>query len=147
MKSIEKKEIIYFLLLGVIALMIFYLSSVLLPFFIGVFIAYLLDPCVVYLEKHNFNRGLSSIFILITFFLAFSFITFLILPILFSQTVSFLNEFPNIINELDLELLTIPNFEDLSSGRLSVSQIKQVDVEDLLGRESVNLDNSGLKKK
>ncbi len=51
----------------------------------------------------------------------------------------------NIIKELDLELLTIPNFEDLSSGRLSVSQIKQVDVEDLLGRESVNLDNSGLK--
>ncbi len=50
-----------------------------------------------------------------------------------------------IIKELDLELLTIPNFEDLSSGRLSVSQIKQVDVEDLLGRESVNLDNSGLK--
>ena len=50
-----------------------------------------------------------------------------------------------IIKELDLELLTIPNFEDLTSGRLSVSQIKQVDVEDLLGRESVNLDNSGLK--
>ena len=81
--------------------MIFYLSSVLLPFFIGVFIAYLLDPCVDYLEKYNVNRGLASIFILIIFFLALSFITFLILPILFSQTVSFLNEFPNIINELD----------------------------------------------
>ena len=52
----------------------------------------------------------------------------------------------NIIKELDLELLTIPNFEDLSSGRLSVSQIRQVDVEDLLGRDSVNLDNSSLKK-
>ena len=104
MKSIEKKEITYFLLLGVIVLMIFYLSSVLLPFFIGVFIAYLLDPCVDYLEKHNVNRGLGSIFILIIFFLAFSFITFLILPILFSQTVSFLNEFPNIINELDKRL-------------------------------------------
>ena len=52
----------------------------------------------------------------------------------------------NIIKELDLELLTIPNFEDLSSGRLSVLQIRQVDVEDLLGRDSVNLDNSSLKK-
>ena len=52
----------------------------------------------------------------------------------------------NIIKELDLELLTIPNFEDLSSGRLSISQIRQVDVEDLLGRDSVNLDNSSLKK-
>ena len=52
----------------------------------------------------------------------------------------------SIIKELDLQLLTIPNFEDLSSGRLSISQIRQVDVEDLLGRDSVNLDNSGLKK-
>ncbi|MDC0127593.1 polysaccharide biosynthesis protein [Methylophilaceae bacterium] len=52
----------------------------------------------------------------------------------------------NIIKNLDLELLTIPNFEDLSSGRLSVSQIRQVDVEDLLGRDAVNLDNSDLKK-
>ena len=51
----------------------------------------------------------------------------------------------SIIKELDLQLLTIPNFEDLSSGRLSISQIRQVDVEDLLGRDSVNLDNSGLK--
>jgi len=101
MKSIAKKEIIYFLLFGVILLMIFYLSSVLLPFFIGVFLAYLLDPCVDYLEKCNLNRGLASIFILIIFFLGFSFITFLILPILFAQTISFLNEFPNIINELD----------------------------------------------
>jgi FlaA1/EpsC-like NDP-sugar epimerase len=47
----------------------------------------------------------------------------------------------SIIKELDLQLLTIPNFEDLSSGRLSISQIRQVDVED-----SVNLNNSGLKK-
>jgi FlaA1/EpsC-like NDP-sugar epimerase len=52
----------------------------------------------------------------------------------------------SIIKELDLQLLTIPNFEDLSSGRLSISQIRQVDVEDLLGRDSVNLNNSGLKK-
>ena len=101
MQSMIKKEIIYYILFGVIVFMIFYLSSVLLPFFIGIFIAYLLDPCVDCLEKYNINRGLAAIFILVMFFLAFSFITFLILPILFSQTVSFLNEFPNIINELD----------------------------------------------
>ena len=68
MKSKVKKEIIYFLIFGVMLFIIFYLSNVLLPFFIGVFIAYLLDPCVDYLEKHNVNRGLASIFILITFF-------------------------------------------------------------------------------
>jgi FlaA1/EpsC-like NDP-sugar epimerase len=45
---------------------------------------------------------------------------------------------------LDLEVLTVPGTEDLISGRLSVSQIRPVDVEDLLGRDPVILDNSGL---
>jgi FlaA1/EpsC-like NDP-sugar epimerase len=50
----------------------------------------------------------------------------------------------NLANKLKLEILTIPAIGDLMSGRLNVSQIRRVDVEDLLGRESVELDNSGL---
>lgn len=109
MKNIFKKEVIYFLLFGLIGFLIFYLSSVLLPFFIGVFIAYLLDPCVDFLEKNKIHRGLATIFVLLIFFLIFSFVTFLILPILFSQTVNFINEFPNIISELDKRLDFILN--------------------------------------
>ncbi|CAM8358560.1 polysaccharide biosynthesis protein [Candidatus Methylopumilus planktonicus] len=45
---------------------------------------------------------------------------------------------------LDIEVLTTPAIDDLMSGRLSVSQIRPVDVEDLLGRDSVTLNNSGL---
>ncbi|QDC51229.1 polysaccharide biosynthesis protein [Candidatus Methylopumilus universalis] len=48
-------------------------------------------------------------------------------------------------NELRLEVLTVPAIDDLISGRLNVSQIRPVDVEDLLGRDAVDLDNSGLK--
>jgi FlaA1/EpsC-like NDP-sugar epimerase len=47
-------------------------------------------------------------------------------------------------NQLGLEVLTVPSIEDLMSGRLSVSQIRRVDVEDLLGRDAVDLNNSGL---
>ena len=101
MTPIIKKKIIYLFLLGILILLLFYLSRVLLPFFIGIFIAYLLDPCVDWLENKNINRGLATIFVLLIFFLIFSFITFLILPILFSQIVSFINEFPNIIYELE----------------------------------------------
>jgi FlaA1/EpsC-like NDP-sugar epimerase len=50
----------------------------------------------------------------------------------------------DLINELGLEALTVPSIDDLISGRLSVSQIRRVDVEDLLGRDTVDLDNSGL---
>jgi len=47
---------------------------------------------------------------------------------------------------LGLEVLTVPAIDDLMSGKVSVSQIRKVDVEDLLGRDAVKLDNSGLHK-
>lgn len=47
---------------------------------------------------------------------------------------------------LGLEVLTVPAIDDLMSGKVSVSQIRKVDVEDLLGRDAVKLDDSGLHK-
>ena len=47
---------------------------------------------------------------------------------------------------LNLKTLTVPAIDDLMSGRISVSQIRPVDIEDLLGRDMVDLDNSGLQK-
>lgn len=51
----------------------------------------------------------------------------------------------NLANSLNLKVLTIPHIDDLMAGRLSVSQMRPVDVEDLLGRDVVNLDTKGLK--
>jgi FlaA1/EpsC-like NDP-sugar epimerase len=47
-------------------------------------------------------------------------------------------------NALGLTTLTVPSFDDLMSGKVSVSNIRKVDVEDLLGREPVVLDDAGL---
>ena len=49
-------------------------------------------------------------------------------------------------NSLGIEVLTIPGIDDLMSGRLNVSQVRRVDVEDLLGRDKIKLNNSGLNK-
>ena len=49
-------------------------------------------------------------------------------------------------NSIGVEVLTIPGIDDLMSGRLNVSQVRRVDVEDLLGREKIKLNNSGLNK-
>jgi FlaA1/EpsC-like NDP-sugar epimerase len=46
---------------------------------------------------------------------------------------------------LNIEVLTIPLVGDLVSGRLNISKIRPVEVEDLLGRDKVDLDNSSLK--
>ena len=43
-----------------------------------------------------------------------------------------------------MEVLTLPAMSDLISGRVSLSQIRRIDVEDLLGRDVVQLDTHGL---
>jgi FlaA1/EpsC-like NDP-sugar epimerase len=50
----------------------------------------------------------------------------------------------DVATDAGLTVLTVPSFEDLVSGKVSVSNIRKVEVEDLLGREAVELDDAGL---
>ncbi len=46
--------------------------------------------------------------------------------------------------EAGLTLLTVPSFDDLLSGRVAISRMRKVELEDLLGRDRVLLDEEGL---
>jgi FlaA1/EpsC-like NDP-sugar epimerase len=43
-----------------------------------------------------------------------------------------------------LTVLTVPAFSDLLSGRFAISQVRAVELEDLLGRDRIELDEAGL---
>lgn len=43
-----------------------------------------------------------------------------------------------------LIVMTVPSFDDLISGKVSISSIRKIEVEDLLGRDPVVLDDAGL---
>ena len=45
-----------------------------------------------------------------------------------------------------VEALTVPSYQDLVSGKVSVSQVRNIELDDLLGRDRVLLDESGLKQ-
>lgn len=47
-------------------------------------------------------------------------------------------------NEAGLKVLTVPSFDDLMSGKLAVSQLRAIELDDLLGRNPVVLDGAGL---
>jgi FlaA1/EpsC-like NDP-sugar epimerase len=47
-------------------------------------------------------------------------------------------------NHAALKVLTVPSFDDLVSGRVTVSQVRHVELDDLLGRDPVKLDAAGL---
>jgi FlaA1/EpsC-like NDP-sugar epimerase len=44
----------------------------------------------------------------------------------------------------DLTVLTVPAFSDLLSGKFAISQVRAVELEDLLGRDRIELDEAGL---
>jgi FlaA1/EpsC-like NDP-sugar epimerase len=44
----------------------------------------------------------------------------------------------------EIKALTVPSYDDLISGKVTVSQVRKVELDDLLGRDLVVLDNVGL---
>ncbi|MGH8650586.1 MAG: polysaccharide biosynthesis protein, partial [Burkholderiales bacterium] len=48
-------------------------------------------------------------------------------------------------NHAGLRVLTVPSYDDLVSGRVTVSQVRHVELDDLLGRDPVKLDTAGLR--
>jgi FlaA1/EpsC-like NDP-sugar epimerase len=50
-----------------------------------------------------------------------------------------------ICSRAGLKVMTVPSYDDLVSGKVTVSQIRHVELDDLLGRDPVVLDTGGLK--
>lgn len=50
-----------------------------------------------------------------------------------------------ICNGARLKVMTVPSYDDLVNGKVTVSQIRHVELDDLLGRDPVVLDTAGLK--
>jgi FlaA1/EpsC-like NDP-sugar epimerase len=47
-------------------------------------------------------------------------------------------------NAAEIQAMTVPSFDDLMSGKVAVSQLRAIELDDLLGRDPVSLDAAGL---
>ena len=50
----------------------------------------------------------------------------------------------DLASQVGIKALTVPAFDDLLSGRVAVSQLREIEMDDLLGRDPVQLDDAGL---
>ena len=50
----------------------------------------------------------------------------------------------DLCREANVPAMTVPSYEDLVAGKVTVSQLRRVELDDLLGRDPVQLDSEGL---
>ncbi|MEM6305541.1 MAG: AI-2E family transporter [Pseudomonadota bacterium] len=89
----------------VFALILWFLGNVLLPFVLGMAIAYFLDPVADRLEKMGLSRALSTAVITIIALMIFIIMALLIIPSLINQTANLIEIAPQLTRDL-MEFLT-----------------------------------------
>jgi FlaA1/EpsC-like NDP-sugar epimerase len=50
----------------------------------------------------------------------------------------------NVATQAGMKVMTVPSFDDIATGKVTVSQLRQVELDDLLGRDPVVLDTEGV---
>ena len=94
---------LFWLLVAIIVAFSFYLlRTILLPFVIGIAVAYFLDPVVDKLEERKWNRSLATLFTLFVFLALVIFLVFLLVPVLTNQLKNFAQFLPIVKDKLQL---------------------------------------------
>ena len=106
--QIERNIVFWSAALAVFVGLLWLLSPILLPFVLGMAIAYLLDPLNRRLTKRGMSRTFASFIILAGFALAFVLLLLLITPPLMRQLSSFIDNSPAYAQRLQA-LVSDPN--------------------------------------
>jgi predicted PurR-regulated permease PerM len=92
----------------VAGLVLWVLSPVLLPFIVGIVLAYLLNPVTNRLQRLGVNRTVAALLVVTLFVLAFVLLILIIAPIVGNQLAAFVEKIPEYIRRVQ-ELLTDPS--------------------------------------
>lgn len=76
------------------------LLKVITPFFIGLFVAWLFNPIVHYLEEKKINRTLGTIIVYIVLLISIYVLLSAIIPLFSSQINDFVSTIPNVVDSL-----------------------------------------------
>ena len=95
---------LFFWGLGFLGLLLFVwlFNDILLPFVLGIAIAYLLNPTVQMLGRAGVNRQAATLVILAGFFFVMLVVLALIVPLLYRELVEFNDDLPGMIDKLQL---------------------------------------------
>jgi predicted PurR-regulated permease PerM len=99
---------------GVVALLLFLLRAILLPFVAGMAVAYFLDPAVDKLEARGFNRTLATLIVTVVFFTVIITLAILLFPVLQAQVLGFAANVPAYVERI--RVVIWPLFEEAGAA-------------------------------
>lgn len=104
----------WLILFGVLVLGLWLFRGILLPFVVGMALAYLLDPVADQLERWKFSRIWATVVIMTVSLVLAIGATLLVLPLLISQVIGLLQRLPGYLQELQgLANLWLPQLYEL----------------------------------
>ncbi|MDD5273997.1 MAG: AI-2E family transporter, partial [Methylovulum sp.] len=107
-------------LLVVIFLLIYFLSDLLMPVFVSIVIAYLLEGLTSHAEKLRIPRLLAVYLVFSGFMACLIFLLFYLIPIVSQQSVELVQHIPEIINRAQNSIMRLPDMypKFISQGRI-----------------------------
>jgi predicted PurR-regulated permease PerM len=92
---------VFWITISIVALlMLLLLREILLPFAVGMALAYLLVPAIDRLERIGINRGLAALILILVLAVAFVGLVLVMLPALFGELRFFIDEFPRYVTRV-----------------------------------------------
>lgn len=96
-----RRQVIFWLAAAAVFVLFLYMfSSILLPFFVGLILAYFLDPVADRLQRWGLSRLAATIVILVAFIVLLVIGLMLVIPVLASQLADFLSRLPDYLTRL-----------------------------------------------
>jgi predicted PurR-regulated permease PerM len=108
MVRFERQVSFWLIALVVVALILWLLGPILLPFVAGLALAYLLNPVTNRLQQLGISRLVAALIVIGLFVLAFVLLILIIVPILADQLAAFIDKIPEYVSRLQT-LLTDPS--------------------------------------
>ncbi|MDQ7091050.1 MAG: AI-2E family transporter [Methylococcales bacterium] len=104
-------------------LLIYCLADLLMPVFASVVIAYLLNGLVVKAEKKKISRLLAVYTIFSSFLTILGFFIFVLMPMVFSQTIQLVQRIPDMLKSMQAEIMRLPQIYPQLMTEESVKKI------------------------
>ena len=114
---------VWLTLLIIAIAVVFFVSSIIMPFVAGMAIAYFLDPLVDKLESIGLSRINSTICVICSFFIVVILILILIFPLLQNQFIGFVDKIPSLIQNFQTWLAP---YKEVLVSRITSDKLQEI---------------------